>query len=137
VAQDTSRFSTRESASAISTATVIRTFILSTAVTFMDAVLQRYGLGCVWGDYDNDGFPDLFVTQCDRNFLCHNNGDGTFTDVTANAGVAGTGSGTQFSQRCPIRPVSHHLPQVRWVARSPPLSSGLKKADPSDVGPWR
>lgn len=55
-----------------------------------------YGLGCVWGDYDNDGFPDLFVTQYGRNVLYHNNGDGTFTDVTNKAGVAGTESGTMF-----------------------------------------
>jgi hypothetical protein len=52
-----------------------------------------YGLGCVWGDYDNDGFPDLFVTQLGQNVLYHNNGDGTFTDVTAKAGVGGTESG--------------------------------------------
>jgi hypothetical protein len=45
-----------------------------------------YGLGCVWGDYDNDGFPDLFVTQYGRNVLYHNNGNGTFTDVTDKAG---------------------------------------------------
>lgn len=55
-----------------------------------------YGLGCVWGDYDNDGFPDLFVTQYGRNVLYHNNGDGTFTDVTDKAKVAGTESGTLF-----------------------------------------
>jgi hypothetical protein len=55
-----------------------------------------YGLGCVWGDYDNDGFPDLYVTQFGRNVLYHNNGDGTFTDVTDKAGVAGTEFGTQF-----------------------------------------
>lgn len=55
-----------------------------------------YGLGCVWGDYDNDGFPDLFVTQFGRNVLYHNNGDGTFTDVTDKAGVAGLDFGTQF-----------------------------------------
>jgi enediyne biosynthesis protein E4 len=55
-----------------------------------------YGLGCVWGDYDNDGFPDLFVTQYGRNVLYHNNGDGTFTDVTDKAGVAGLEFGTQF-----------------------------------------
>jgi hypothetical protein len=53
----------------------------------------NYGLGCVWGDYDNDGFPDLFVTQFGANVLYHNNGDGTFTDVTAKAGVAGLESG--------------------------------------------
>jgi hypothetical protein len=52
-----------------------------------------YGLGCVWGDYDNDGFPDLFVTQYGRNILYHNNGNATFTDVTEKAGVAGTESG--------------------------------------------
>jgi hypothetical protein len=52
-----------------------------------------YGLGCVWGDFDNDGFPDLFVTQYGRNVLYHNNGNGTFTDVTDKAGVAGTESG--------------------------------------------
>src|SRR6201984_461814 len=55
-----------------------------------------YGLGCVWGDYDNDGFPDLFVTQYGRNILYHNNGDGTFADVTHKARVAGTESGTAF-----------------------------------------
>ncbi len=52
-----------------------------------------YGLGCVWGDYDNDGFPDLFVTQFGSNVLYHNNGDGTFTDVTAKSGLAGLEAG--------------------------------------------
>ncbi len=56
-----------------------------------------YGLGCVWGDYDNDGFPDLFVTQYGRNVLYHNNGNGTFTDATDKAGVAGTESGAFHS----------------------------------------
>src|SRR6202521_1969696 len=55
-----------------------------------------YGLGCVWGDYDNDGFPDLYVTQYGRNVLYHNNGNGTFTDVTDKAVVAGTEFGTLF-----------------------------------------
>ncbi len=55
-----------------------------------------YGLGCVWGDYDNDGFPDLYVTQYGRNVLYHNNGNRTFTDVTDKAGVAGTEFGTLF-----------------------------------------
>src|SRR5215813_6429374 len=48
-----------------------------------------YGLGCIWGDYDNDGYPDLFVTQYGGNVLYHNNGDGTFNDVTDKAGVTG------------------------------------------------
>src|ERR1700746_899069 len=56
-----------------------------------------YGLGCVWGDYGNDRFPDLFVTQYSRNILYHNNGNGTFTDVTDKAGVAGTESGSFHS----------------------------------------
>jgi len=55
-----------------------------------------FGLGCVWGDYDNDGFPDLFVTQYGKNVLYHNNGDGTFTDVTDKAGVGGMEFGTWF-----------------------------------------
>jgi hypothetical protein len=55
-----------------------------------------YGLGCVWGDYDNDGFPDLYVTQFGRNVLYHNNGNGTFTDVTDKAGVAAMEFGAPF-----------------------------------------
>lgn len=47
-----------------------------------------YGMGVAVGDYDGDGFPDLYVTQYGRSILYHNNGDGTFTDVTEKAGVA-------------------------------------------------
>lgn len=52
---------------------------------------ENYGMGVAVGDYDNDGYPDLFVTSYGSNVLYHNNGDGTFTDVTAKAGVAGGG----------------------------------------------
>jgi len=48
-----------------------------------------WGQGVCIGDYDNDGFDDLFVTYYGRNVLYHNNGDGTFTDVSEKAGVAG------------------------------------------------
>src|SRR5438552_382465 len=57
---------------------------------------DAYGLGCVWGDYDNDGFPDLYVTQYGKNVLYHNKGDGTFTDVTDRAGVGGMDTGFPF-----------------------------------------
>lgn len=50
-----------------------------------------YGQGVAVGDYDNDGFPDLYVTQYGRSILYHNNGDGTFTDVTDKAGIAAPG----------------------------------------------
>jgi hypothetical protein len=51
----------------------------------------NYGMGVAVGDYDNDGFPDIYVTNYGKNILYHNNGDGTFTDVTAKAGVAAGG----------------------------------------------
>jgi enediyne biosynthesis protein E4 len=50
-----------------------------------------YGQGVAVGDYDSDGFPDLYVAQYGRSILYHNNGDGTFTDVTEKAGVAAPG----------------------------------------------
>ena len=49
--------------------------------------LQAYGMGAAVGDYDNDGYLDLFVTSFGPETLFHNNGNGTFTDVTAQAGV--------------------------------------------------
>jgi hypothetical protein len=42
-------------------------------------------MDCVWGDYDNDGYLDLFVVKWGRDVLFHNNGDGTFTNVTDKA----------------------------------------------------
>ena len=50
-----------------------------------------YGMGVAVGDFNNDGKPDLYVTQYGHNILYRNNGDGTFTDVTSKAGVAGGG----------------------------------------------
>jgi hypothetical protein len=55
---------------------------------------NAYGMGVAVGDYDGDGFPDLYVTQYPHSILYHNNGDGTFTDVTAKAGVAAPGWAT-------------------------------------------
>jgi hypothetical protein len=53
-----------------------------------------YSTGVAVGDYDNDGFEDLFVAAYGRSTLYHNNGDGTFTDVTLSSGVAGAGWAT-------------------------------------------
>jgi hypothetical protein len=50
-----------------------------------------FGMGVAVGDYDNDGFPDLLVLGYGRCILYHNNGDGTFTDVTLRAGVENAG----------------------------------------------
>ena len=50
-----------------------------------------YGMGVAVGDYDGDGWPDLYLTQYGRCILYHNNGDGTFTDVTEKAGVGAVG----------------------------------------------
>jgi hypothetical protein len=46
-----------------------------------------FGMGVAAGDYDNDGFPDLFVSAYGHPFLYHNNGDGTFSDVSERAGL--------------------------------------------------
>jgi hypothetical protein len=46
-----------------------------------------FGMGVAVGDYDNDGYPDMFVSAYGRPILYHNNGDGTFTDVSENAGL--------------------------------------------------
>ncbi|MGA8102513.1 MAG: CRTAC1 family protein [Candidatus Acidiferrales bacterium] len=51
----------------------------------------NYGMGVAVADYDNDGYPDIYVTNYGKNTLYHNNGNGTFTDVTAKAGVAAGG----------------------------------------------
>ena len=64
--------------------------------TFTDVTSQAgvagvgYSMGVAAGDFDNDGYVDLYVTGVNRNQLLHNNGNGTFTDVTEKAHVPGT-----------------------------------------------
>lgn len=68
--------------------------------TFTDATqraglaISLYGMGVAVGDYDNDGFDDVFITAVGQSHLFHNNGNGTFTDVTARAGM---GNVNEFS----------------------------------------
>ena len=71
-------------------------------------IVEVYGSGCVWFDYNNDGYTDLYIVNGStiqnllhpaavknppHNYLYRNNGDGTFTDVTREAGVLGYGWG--------------------------------------------
>jgi hypothetical protein len=68
--------------------------------TFIDVTLQSgagdtgYGMGCCFGDYNNDGRVDIYVTNFGPNQLYRNNGDGTFTNVTKQAGVGDDRWGT-------------------------------------------
>jgi hypothetical protein len=59
-----------------------------------------WGQACCVGDYDNDGYDDLFVTYYGQNALYHNNGDGTFTDVTKRAGLIQPGPKTRWNTGC-------------------------------------
>lgn len=53
--------------------------------------MESYGMGVAVADFDNDGFPDLYLTGFPSSYLFHNNGNGTFTDVTRQAGVSNAG----------------------------------------------
>src|SRR6476659_6907285 len=71
------------------------TFVDVTQKAGLSGALQNaYGMGIAVGDYDNDGFEDVYVTNYGGNTLYRNNGDGTFEDVTARAGVRAGGWST-------------------------------------------
>ena len=83
---------------------IIRLYRNNRDGTFSD-VTEKSGLGrSVWaagitvGDYDNDGFEDVFITCWGQNILFHNNGDGTFSDVTRRAGLIHPG--TRYGTGC-------------------------------------
>jgi hypothetical protein len=62
-----------------------------TAAAHLEGNFGTYGMGVAIADYDNDGWPDLLLTGYPRSVLFHNNGDGSFTDVTLSAGVENKG----------------------------------------------
>ncbi len=67
------------------------TFTDVTAAAGLAGAGNNYGMGVAVGDYNNDGFADIYVTNYGLNALYRNNGNGTFTDVTADAGAGGGG----------------------------------------------
>jgi len=70
------------------------TFTDVTALAGLDKNNNRYSFDCHWADYDNDGWPDLYVVNdFGKNNLYHNNGNGTFTDVAEESGVSDVGPG--------------------------------------------
>ncbi len=70
------------------------TFRDVTSETRLDRNNTRFSFGCGWGDFNNDGWPDLYVVNdFGRKNLFRNNGDGTFTDMAAEAGVQDVGAG--------------------------------------------
>jgi enediyne biosynthesis protein E4 len=62
-----------------------------TAAAHLTGSFDTYGMGVAVADYDNDGYPDVLLTGYPRCVLFHNNGDGTFTNITAQAGVGNQG----------------------------------------------
>jgi enediyne biosynthesis protein E4 len=61
----------------------------SDVTTKAGLAVEMYGMGVAVGDYDNDGFDDIFITAMGQSHLFHNNGNGTFSDVTKRAGLEG------------------------------------------------
>ena len=104
---------------------------------------NAYGMGVAVGDYDADGFPDLYVTQYPRSILYHNNGDGTFTDVTAKAGVAApagapapSGSTTTTTAASTSSSAASSIstnPKINSAATPSPASAGT--ASPTSTAP--
>jgi hypothetical protein len=75
------------------------TFLHQSGASPDKRMFETFGSGVAWIDYDNDGYPDLFFVNGaagSANALYHNNHDGTFTDVTARAGVAATADRTRY-----------------------------------------
>ena len=97
-----------------------------TEVAAQAGIVSRWpAIGHSWGDYDNDGYPDLFLSNAiGEPQLFHNNGDGTFTDVSAQAGPRVAGDGVQCAiLRYRQRRLARHrssTPGARTATRSIP-----------------
>jgi len=74
--------------------------------------IKGYPQGVAAGDYDNDGFADLYITNFGDNVLYHNKGDGTFTDVAARAGVVMSRHPFQGQRRRLLRPEEARIPRL-------------------------
>jgi hypothetical protein len=103
-----------------------------TDVTAKAAVAnERWGIGVAVGDYDNDGWPDLYVTNYGKNRLYHNNHDGTFTDVAEKAGVqlGGWSSGPTFGDYDGDGKLDIFVPgYVHYDHDQPPMPGGASGA---------
>ena len=92
---------------------------------------DRWGYGVAVGDYDNDGWPDLYVTNFGKNRLYHNNHDGTFTDVAERAGVAlgNWSNGPSFGDYDGDGRLDLFVPgYIHYDMRHPPPSAGARLA---------
>lgn len=89
---------------------------------------DRWGFGVAVGDYDNDGWPDIYVTNYGRNRLYHNNRDGTFTDVAEKAGVAlgGWSTGATFGDYDGDGLLDLFVPGYVHFVREGPAAAGSK-----------
>ncbi|WP_263359223.1 CRTAC1 family protein [Acidicapsa ligni] len=86
---------------------------------------DRWGYGVAVGDYDNDGWPDLYVANFGKNRLYHNNHDGTFTDVAEHAGVTlgNWSTGPSFGDYDGDGLLDLFVPgYIHWDVDNPPLS---------------
>ena len=83
---------------------------------------ERWGFGVAVGDYDNDGWPDIYVTNFGKNRLYHNNHDGTFTDVAEKAGVTlgAWSTGANLGRLRSRRPSRSLRARLREIRRQPP-----------------
>ncbi len=92
---------------------------------------DRWGLGCAVGDFDNDGWPDLYVTNLGGNRLFHNNRDGTFTDKAEQAGVALKPLPGVSSPTTPAQPLATSTGMAVSTSSSRDTSSSTCRIRPS------